>query len=282
LPKVLFRFRDLGIGEGILEMASRGTDNDSFYMRSLSVIDDTVYVINSLGPGSRPQVFKINDFDTADTTIFTAHPSFAADLQDVDFHNGWWYGTGNIEIAKYVGPLLARWRTWADFEGETWHDLSDLVYYHEDYAPVDSSHAYFLTRWDGRLFFTVYHNKWPNRQDRVYEIVTPDSVAASVDLIPDVIPPEAPHFGIRSYPNPFNATTEIRYVVPADGYVHLAVYDVSGRMVATLVDRYENAGYHAVEWNGREPAGAPAASGAYFARLKVGGEVWMGKIILPR
>ena len=277
-PKVLFRFRDIGMDEEVLTMAPLGTANSAFYMRSLSVIDDTVYVINSLGPGSRPQVFKINDFETADTTIFTAHFSFGADLQDIEFHNGWWYGTGNIEIAKNVGPLLARWRTWADFEGTTWQDLSDLVYCHEDYAEVDSSHAYFLTHWDGRLFFTVYHNKSPNRQDRVYEIIAPDSVAASVG----VIRAETSVPSLWSHPNPFNTATEIRYTVPDDGYVQLAIYDVSGRLVTTLVGQRQIAGDHAVVWDGRDPARAPTASGVYFVRLKVDGEVRTAKIVLPR
>lgn len=278
LPKILFRFRDIGINEGVLAMASPGTANSDFYMRSLSVINDTVYVINSFGPGSRPQVFQINDFDTADTTIYTAHSSFTADLQDIEFHNGWWYGTGNIDIARNIGPLVARWRTWADFKDTTWEDLSDLVYRCEDYSEVDSSHAYFLTQWNERLFFTVFHNSEGNRQDRVYEIVDPDSVDASVDMIPET----TPRYSLRSCPNPFNATTEIRYTVPEDGHVQLAIYDVSGRLVATLVDRYEVAGDHATVWDGRESARAATASGVYFLRLKVDGEVWTGKIILPR
>jgi hypothetical protein len=278
LPKILFRFRDIGINEGVLAMASPETPNSDFYMRSLSVVNDTVYVINSFGPGSHPQVFKINDFDTADTTIYTAHSSFTADLQDIEFHNGWWYGTGNIDIARNIGPLVARWRTWADFEGTAWEDLSDLVYCHEDYAEVDSSHAYFLTHWDGRLFFTVYHNKWPNRQDRVYEIVDPDSVPASVKVIP--VGTSIP--SLWSHPNPFNTATEIRYTMPDDGHVQLAIYDVSGRLVATLVDQRHTAGEHAVVWDGRESARVATASGVYFVRLKVDGEVRTGKIIMPR
>jgi hypothetical protein len=278
LPKILFRFRDIGIDEGVLAMASPGTPNGDFYMRSLSVVDNTVYVINSFGPGSRPQVFKINDFDTADTTVYTAHPTFLADLQDIEFHKGWWYGTGNIDIARNIGPLLARWRTWADFEGTTWEDLSGLVYCHEDYAVVDSSHAYFLTRWDERLFFTVYHNKWLNKQDRVYEIVAPDSVVASVD----VIPAGTSGFDFRSHPNPSNKATEIRYRVPADGYVQLTIYDVSGRLVATLVDQRQICGDQTVVWDGREAAGVATASGVYFVRLKVNGEVRTGKIVLSR
>jgi hypothetical protein len=278
LPKVLFRFRDIGIDEGALAMASRGTPNSDFYMRSLSVIDDTVYVTNSFGVGRNPQVFKINDFDTADTTVYVAHSSFAADLQDIEFHNGWWYGTGNIDIARNIGPLIARWHVWADFEDTSWEDLSDMVYRCEDYSEVDSSHAYFLTRWNERLFFTVFHNSEGNRQDRVYEIVDPDSVAASVDLVPVAASP----YSLRSHPNPFNTSTEIRYTVPDDSNVQLAIYDVSGRLVATLVDQRQSAGEHMVVWDGREPAGARTASGVYFARLKVGGEIQTGKIILPR
>ncbi len=68
-----------------------------------------------------------------------------------------------------------------------------------------------------------------------------------------------------SYPNPFSASTRIRYAVPAAGHVALRVHDSLGRLVATLVDDARPAGYHEAVW---EADGA--ASGVYLVRMEAG------------
>lgn len=69
-------------------------------------------------------------------------------------------------------------------------------------------------------------------------------------------------------PNPFNPTTTISFDVPRAGPVSLAVFDVRGRLVRTLVDASLEVGRHRVTWDGRDAHGAAAASGVYFARLR--------------
>ncbi len=178
-PKILFRFRDIDadgmvVDPGVLAMADPNTDCNAFYMRSLSVVDGVVYVVNSRF--RQPQVFRIDDFVTGDTTTYTADanspldPDWTANLQAVELHNGWWYGTGsNADQYGPARPLLARWKTWADFEGGSWEDLSDRVYLYPDDTDVEAT-AYFLTRWNGKLFFSVYHNH-ADHESRIYEIV---------------------------------------------------------------------------------------------------------------
>jgi hypothetical protein len=69
-------------------------------------------------------------------------------------------------------------------------------------------------------------------------------------------------------PNPFNPTTLIRYDVPeSGGEVSLTIYDVSGRVVKTLVSGVQSAGEKSVAWNGRDDTGQAVASGVYFYRL---------------
>jgi len=73
-------------------------------------------------------------------------------------------------------------------------------------------------------------------------------------------------------PNPFNPATSIAFDVPeGGGEVRVAVYDVTGRWVATLADGRYDAGTHVVEWDGRDGAGQPAVSGVYFCRLEAPG-----------
>jgi hypothetical protein len=80
------------------------------------------------------------------------------------------------------------------------------------------------------------------------------------------------HFTLRqNYPNPFNATTRISFTVPpsASGKpLRLAVYDLSGRLVQTLVNEKLAAGHHAVTWNGLNLSNSAVASGIYFCQLR--------------
>ncbi|MFH1502444.1 MAG: proprotein convertase P-domain-containing protein, partial [Candidatus Eisenbacteria bacterium] len=69
-------------------------------------------------------------------------------------------------------------------------------------------------------------------------------------------------------PNPFNPTTEVSYGLPNSGHVALKVYDVTGRLVRTLVDGEKGAGYHTEMWDGRDDGGAEVASGVYFCRME--------------
>jgi hypothetical protein len=71
-----------------------------------------------------------------------------------------------------------------------------------------------------------------------------------------------------NYPNPFNANTTIKYSLPNDGKVNIAVYNILGQRVITLVDAVKSAGYHTVIWNGKNASGNSIASGVYFYMIK--------------
>ncbi len=66
----------------------------------------------------------------------------------------------------------------------------------------------------------------------------------------------------QNFPNPFNPSTSISYSIPKDSNIKLAVYDVSGREVATLVNGKQSAGKHSVQFNASN-----FASGVYFYRI---------------
>ncbi|MBD3367519.1 MAG: T9SS type A sorting domain-containing protein [Candidatus Eisenbacteria bacterium] len=85
----------------------------------------------------------------------------------------------------------------------------------------------------------------------------------------------------QNVPNPFNPVTTIAYQVPSGGAdVRIEIYDVSGRLVKTLVDEHRPAGRHEVSWVGRDASGDEVASGVYFCRMNAGGEKMTRKMLL--
>ncbi len=85
-----------------------------------------------------------------------------------------------------------------------------------------------------------------------------------------------------NYPNPFNPTTTIRYVLPKHAKVSLKVYNVLGQEVRTLVNAREGFGEHTVVWDGRNQLGRPVSSGVYLYRLEVDGKARVRKMMLIR
>jgi hypothetical protein len=83
-------------------------------------------------------------------------------------------------------------------------------------------------------------------------------------------------------PNPFNPATTLRFDLPAPSRARLAVFDLAGRLVRTLVDRDLPAGPHEATWDGRDEQDRPAGSGIYFVRLESGADHATRKVLLLR
>ena len=77
-------------------------------------------------------------------------------------------------------------------------------------------------------------------------------------------------------------SVSLSFAMPAAGRAELAIYDIAGRRVATLVDRGMPAGTHEVTWSGAGAGGRPVASGVYFARLTTAEDSVSRKVLLVR
>ncbi|MDO9390200.1 MAG: Ig-like domain-containing protein [bacterium] len=75
----------------------------------------------------------------------------------------------------------------------------------------------------------------------------------------------------QNRPNPLRDNTSISYQLAADGPVKLAIYNVAGQLVKTIVNHPQMAGRYTVSWNGRDESGRQAATGVYFYRLTANG-----------
>ncbi len=76
---------------------------------------------------------------------------------------------------------------------------------------------------------------------------------------------------VQNHPNPFNPSTTISYDVATPGLVSLRIYDVSGRLVRTLVDEWKGVGRFDQLWDGTDNRGTTVTSGVYFYRMTAPG-----------
>ena len=86
----------------------------------------------------------------------------------------------------------------------------------------------------------------------------------------------------QNTPNPFNPSTSIEFDLPAKCLATLAIYDVRGKLVRTLVHEELEGGAHQASWDGRDSEAEPASSGVYFYRITAGEHSISRKLVLIR
>jgi hypothetical protein len=85
---------------------------------------------------------------------------------------------------------------------------------------------------------------------------------------------------LTNYPNPFNPETTIHFELPASQEVELAIYNIKGQIVRTLLNDHLTAGSHHIVWNGRDDRGNSLSSGIYFYSLKSAQKTKTNKMLL--
>ena len=113
-----------------------------------------------------------------------------------------------------------------------------------------------------------------SRRDPNGEWILLDTTVASFQV------PAATARGLFVNPNPINPRTTIEFAVNQPLPVTIAVYDLTGRLVAPLADRSYAVGIHTVDWDGNDATGRPVAAGSYVVRLKTPDVQRTRKIIL--
>lgn len=121
----------------------------------------------------------------------------------------------------------------------------------------------------------VGENVFELRRDSTVELSTPVS---RITLRLHARPAEPSRFALQqNYPNPFNPTTRISYTLPSSAAVRLEVFNTLGERIGSLVDEFQSAGEHSVQFDA-----ANVPSGVYFYRMRAGAFVEVKKMILMR
>jgi len=86
----------------------------------------------------------------------------------------------------------------------------------------------------------------------------------------------------QNYPNPFNPVTTIEYQLPKDSHVIIRIFNITGELVKILIEEEQTAGYHKIQWNGRNENGNSVAGGLYLYHLKADAFSHSNKMIIIR
>ena len=86
----------------------------------------------------------------------------------------------------------------------------------------------------------------------------------------------------QNYPNPFNSSTIIRFQIPEATQVKLTIFNMMGQEIATLINQKLNAGYHKIQWDGKDHRGKLMSSGIYFYQVEASSEVIIKRLLYIR
>lgn len=135
-------------------------------------------------------------------------------------------------------------------------------------APLANGHYYWRVR--------PHNNNGWGPYSEIFEFSI--DIASSIDPRSGAIPSEYKLY--QNFPNPFNASTRIAFQVPYNSRVKIEVFNITGALVATLVDSEYAAGDHAIVWQGVDNRGEILASGVYLYKLSAGDVTSVKRLIL--
>jgi len=110
--------------------------------------------------------------------------------------------------------------------------------------------------------------------------VTPITSGTGVVLSSDAVP--MAYDLMQNYPNPFNPSTSIGFTLPEASHVSLNIYDMTGRLVTTLVEGSLDEGVHMINWDGMDSAGELVSAGVYIYALESSDMILTKKMILMK
>ncbi len=220
--------------------------NRRTYATEINPVNDRVTMIYKADAGGSPTIW-MGQIDTVSSPIINLHveASAATNFQLIQIYkNG---------VLAYSEAITGTNFTWT----------------HSDTAAQGETNSYFIRLRQVDLDYTWSSPIWLTVDTTIATGVVSGTVPGRFDLE-------------QNTPNPFNPMTVIRFEIPSRGRTSLDVYDISGRLVRSLVQKSLDAGLHEVTWDGSDNDGRAVGSGIYFYTVRHDGERKSRKMILVR
>ena len=122
---------------------------------------------------------------------------------------------------------------------------------------------------DGKFFGSI-------SRDVIERVVSTLLLVADGTSVPQTVSLAAPH------PNPARTWAALRFGLPRNAAVSIAIFDVTGRLVRELAGTQFAAGEHALTWDLCDSGGAPVSSGLLFVRMNADGLTRTGRLVVVR
>jgi hypothetical protein len=198
-------------------------------------------------------------------------------------------GNATVDVTVSVAGHLDAWIDW-DNNGA--FDPTDQIFAAQPVVPGVNSLTFFVPSIGKAAPAFDTFSRWrftlgggfppdgpaPEGEVEDYMVHVEEDVATAVE---DGGVPEK--FALHdAVPNPFNPQTTLSFSLPTASHVKLAVYDVGGRLVTTLVDENRTPGVHHVVWDGRDAKQRRVASGVYFYAIEAGGFTETKRMVLVK
>ncbi len=155
----------------------------------------------------------------------------------------------------------------SSFDGKTWKTYREVQISQHETVTFSEIH-YIGVGQDNSKWFDTNRGLWRFKEDTMSNVLGNTSSPVSIRL--------------SLYPNPFNPSTTVSFSLSSTAAARLAVYDITGRRVRTLVSGRITTGNHSAVWDGRDDAGRSVSSGVYIARIESGRSVQSMKMLLMR
>ena len=190
-------------------------------------------------------------------------PSVIGDLNNLTFLH--------LEYNQFSGEIPS----------ELWNlvNLNWLNLVHNQFSGTISSNICTLNmNWSNPDNFNIYENEFcPPYPECIEDYIGyQDITNCSSESISELIVPIKYTLN-QPFPNPFNPTTSISFLIPEQSNTSLKVYNIKGNLISTLLNQTMNVGHHQIEWNGEN-----LSSGTYFIRINSGEFSDVKKVVLVK
>lgn len=194
-----------------------------------------------------------------------------------------WYDVGTAVTVANDGTVIVSGFSDGDGTGWDWATLGldpvdgaqKWVMRHDGTASQSDEPAFVLAGAGNEIFVTGYGYGPGTNQDLITVCYVTENLSAVGDT-PALATLD------RAWPNPFNPRVNFSFRLEVEMPTRLAIYDMKGQRVASLIDRALGEGEHFASWDGRDAAGRGAPAGVYLAIMESGSQRVTQKIVLAK
>ncbi len=226
-------------------------DDKAHYAPGEGPSDCNMTYYTEIDDGATLNIWEVNDFSGShDVSCMCPAPSITSIEEDENEHPviTWNYvsdpnGTYSFELWRLLTQWTKPWGTWY---------LIDTLTEEEEYTDVE---IYVGSGSWGRAYYKIRAKIDDLSSDSDVYYINFQGLTKPLVQNPEAI--EITEFKLRTnYPNPFNPSTKISFDILERSPVELAVYDIQGKKVVTLVNETLESGNYSVEFNaGKLPSG---------------------------